>query len=292
MLYAVSIAMLGYTRLQSVTVYNSETRAFDELTPAVARRYIKSGQVVGIEWKEADNYDKGEFVPDKEGFNKQNIMVRTAAGKFRPFYNDKPGQPINSMYNVVRIIYTDYRGVLYEVVSNRFDRIKLTEEQLRGLNSLEPVAGVWIHDDHIVSAGCITVEDRRESATKQDNQVESSEQTESTTKVESVEHLDPADTVEDVDTAEAVETAESAEQPQTMEDIFGSAGVSEGEQSTESESEASESEGENQDVDQAEQPLKMKPVFSVESHDQEQKKSAGSKAAGSKNKRSAANKKK
>lgn len=159
MYYAVSVGMLGYTRIQSVVCYNSDTRTFDELTPAVARKLIEQGLVKGVLWK--NNEDGGEFIPDKDGFNKENIMVRTAAAKYRPLLNDMPGQPINSMYNVVRVIHTDYRGTLYEIVSNRYDRIKVTEVQLRNINSLSPVAGVWITDNDVVLADCIKIEDRR-----------------------------------------------------------------------------------------------------------------------------------
>lgn len=156
-----SILSLGYTRIAGVQAYNTDTRAFDELTPAVARKLIKSGELLGVLWEEpAMKYEEGRFVPD-EGFNKKNIIIKTAVGKYRPMYNDLPDQPINSMYNVVRVIHTDYRGTLYEIVSNRCDRIKVTEEQLRQLNEISPVAGVWIMDTDIRLHEAIKVEDRR-----------------------------------------------------------------------------------------------------------------------------------
>ena len=272
-----AIGMLGFTRLQSVVAYNSETRGFDEITPAAARRLIKSGQIAGILWEDdKDLYDGGKFLPDKNGFGKQNIMVKTAAGKYRPLLNDSgvAGQTVNSMYSVVRIIKTNYRGVLYEVVSNRYDRIKLTEQQLRGLYSIEPVGGIWLQDDHIIAAACIKVEDRTQPSGESGEQIESGEKP------------DPVDTGESVESAEPVI---QSDEPQTMEDVFGPAGAAEGEQATENESQASENESEN--VDQAEQAEKMQPVFQEESGEQEQNK-AGSKAAGGKNKKSAANKRK
>lgn len=161
-MYACSVLSLGYTRIAGVLAYNTGTRAFDELTPAVARKLIKSGELLGVLWEEpAMKYEEGRFVPDKEGFNKQNIIIKTAVGKYRPMYDDLPDQPINSMYNVVRVIRTDYRGTLYEIVSNRCDRIKVTEEQLRQLNEISPVAGVWITDTDIRVHEAIKVEDRR-----------------------------------------------------------------------------------------------------------------------------------
>ena len=158
MLYAVSVGMLGYTRIQSVVVYNSKTRAFDELTPAIARNYIKSGSVKGVVWQ--NNEDGGMFLPDKD-FNQNEILVKTAAGKFRPLLHEEPGMPVNSIYTVVRVLYTDYRGTLFEVVSNRYDRIKISEEQLRVINAISPVAGVWISEDKIEVDESIPIEDRR-----------------------------------------------------------------------------------------------------------------------------------
>lgn len=209
MYYAVSVGMLGYTRIQSVVCYNSETRTFDELTPAVARKMIEQGKVKGVFWK--NNEDGGEFIPDKDGFNKKDIMVRTAAAKYRPLLHDEPGQPINSMYNVVRVLYTDYRGTLYEIVSNRYDRIKVTEEQLRIINSIYPVAGVWITDDNIVLADCIKIEDRRAAS--------------------NVEEIVPEEKVAEEPVVEAEVDTEGLEEIEadeigdteglTMEDIFG-----------------------------------------------------------------------
>lgn len=207
MYFAVSVGMLGYTRIQSVVCYNSKTRAFDELTPAMAKRAIESGQVKGVLWQDNGGEDEngGMFVPDKEGFNKQNIMVKTAAAKFRPLLGDVPGININSMYNVVRVLYTDYRGTLYEIVSNRYDRIKVNEEQLRQLNAISPVAGVWITDTEIKIANGIKVEDRTGSGVIITESGEDKE-------VEQEYTLDEGDYV--------VEEPEVTE-PVTMEAVFG-----------------------------------------------------------------------
>ena len=79
---------------------------------------------------------------------------------------DLPEQNVNSIYTVVRIIDTDYRGRLFEVVSNTCQRIKVTEEILRGLNDITVVAGVRIGDDIEVLDG-VEYEDRRESKTEE-----------------------------------------------------------------------------------------------------------------------------
>lgn len=159
MYYATSIMMLGYTRINGVQAYNSATREFNELTPALAKKLISQGDLVGILWK--NNEEGGEFICDVENWNQQNIPVRTACGKFRPLLNDVPGQPVNTMYTLVRVLDTDYRGRLFEVVSNTCARIKLTESQLRGLNEIQPIAGVWISDLEIKWNAQVAYEDRR-----------------------------------------------------------------------------------------------------------------------------------
>lgn len=161
MRYCVSLIYLGYTRNSGCILYDSDTREFLDTTPAEARRLIDCGLIKGIKWR---NGEEGpEFVCDTEGFNQQNIPVKSA-NKFRPYLNDLPGQPINSMYTVVRVLDTDYKGRLFEVVSNKCARIKLEEESLRQLSSLTNIAGVWITDDEIKIADGVMYEDRRPGA--------------------------------------------------------------------------------------------------------------------------------
>jgi hypothetical protein len=144
MLYAVSIMALGFTRINGVVAYNSETREFLELTPAYARKLIDSNLLIGLKWK---NSDKGtEFICDLEGWNQQDIPVRTACGKFRPYINDVPGVEVRSMYTLVRVLDTDYRGRLYEVVSNKACRVKLNEQAIKELNTMTNIAGLRISE--------------------------------------------------------------------------------------------------------------------------------------------------
>lgn len=159
MFYCVSIMMLGYTRINGVVAYDSKSKCFEEITPATARQLISKGMIKGIKWK--NNDDKGEFICDVENWNQQNIPIKTACGKFRPMLNDVPGVPINSMCTVVRVLDTDYRGRLYEIVSNKCMRIKVEEKNLRELNQISNIAGVWITDDEIVVADGVEYEDRR-----------------------------------------------------------------------------------------------------------------------------------
>lgn len=183
MKYAVSICMLGYTRIQGVTCFDSDTKEFLEITPAVVKRLIDQGMVKGLKWKNSE--DGIEFVCDTENWNQKNIPVKTACGKFRPLLNDYPGVQVNSMYTVVRMLDTDYRGRLYEVVSNKCCRVKITEDNLRKLASITDVAGCWITDNEIKLASGVIYENRMASAKDQAVEAE-------------IEVADTAETLEDV----------------------------------------------------------------------------------------------
>lgn len=161
MRYAVSLIYLGYTRNSGAVLFDSDTKEFLDSTPAEVRRLIDLGLVKGLKWR---NGDEGpEFIVDTEEFNQQNIPVKSA-NKFRPYLNDVPGAPINSMYTVVRVLDTDYRGRLYEVVSNKCARIKITEQNLRELSQLTNIAGVWITDNEIKVCDGVQYENRKADA--------------------------------------------------------------------------------------------------------------------------------
>lgn len=163
MKFAVSVGMLGYTRINNLCVYDSETRGFEDLTPAYARKEIDLGLIKGVKWR--NNGDDGpEFYCDEAGFNQKDIMIKSA-NKFRPLVNDVVGsQTNNSMYTVVRILDTPHRGRLYEVVSNKYQRVKIDENSLRKLDSLTSVAGVIILDDDIIKCDGVIYEDRTQKA--------------------------------------------------------------------------------------------------------------------------------
>lgn len=162
MRYAVSIGYLGYTRCNNVCVYNPESRGFDDLTPAEARRFIDQKQLKGVAWRNGE--DGPEFYPDNEGFNQQDIMIKSA-NKFRPMLHDVlAGNPVNSFLTVVRVLDTDYRGRLYEIVSNKYSRLKVTEQNLRELNDITMIAGVWIKDNEIKVCDGVQYENRKADA--------------------------------------------------------------------------------------------------------------------------------
>ena len=122
MKFPICILSLGYTRIAGVTLYDTKTRDFTETTPRNAKELISMDMVKGLQW------NGEEFVPDKR-FNMQNILIKTAVGKYRPMYNDLPGLPVYSRYVLVRVLETN-KGRLFELVNNKCQRVKLTEKPL------------------------------------------------------------------------------------------------------------------------------------------------------------------
>ena len=140
---AVAVMMLGYTRTQGVVAYNNESKAFDLVTPARARKMIADKELFGVKWRKKDDSDMVEFYPDLDGWNQKDIMALSGLS-YRPMENDVPGMEImNTIYSVSRIIYGNGKNT-YEVVSNTFQRLTLTEEQLIELSNITVVAGIRI----------------------------------------------------------------------------------------------------------------------------------------------------
>lgn len=158
---ALAVLGLGYTRINGVLAYDMNTKSFPELTPAQARKLIDSEELAGVLWKEKTTLEEGRFVPD-EKYGLKNILLKTGCGKYRPLLNDVPEEPVNSIYNVVRVIDTDYRGRLYEIVSNTCQRIKVKEKQLRDLAEITQVGFVTIDETEVIAVDCVQYEDRRE----------------------------------------------------------------------------------------------------------------------------------
>ena len=152
MKFAVCIISLGYTRLAGITLYDSDTREFVETTTAVAKQLISKGMVKGVLWK------KDGFVPDPE-FNMQDILVKSGVGKYRPLLKEVPGAPVFSTYTVVRILNTN-KGKLYEVISNKCQRVKLAEDKLIKLNEIGNVAGVFISDNEVKVCDGVVIQER------------------------------------------------------------------------------------------------------------------------------------
>ena len=240
MRYAVSLIYLGYTRNSGAVLFDSDTKEFLDSTPAEVRRLIDLGLVKGLKWR---NGDEGpEFIVDTEEFNQQNIPVKSA-NKFRPYLNDVPGAPINSMYTVVRVLDTDYRGKLYEVVSNKCARIKITEQNLRELSQLTNIAGVWITDNEIKVCDGVQYENRKADAafskgtykdgiaieclpsTKdmmEDKPEPAEDKPEEKTEEAPVEQEKTEQTEETSEEAPVEQSETDKKEPESLEDIFGS----------------------------------------------------------------------
>ena len=219
MRYAVSLIYLGYTRNSGAVLFDSDTKEFLDSTPAEVRRLIDLGLVKGLKWR---NGDEGpEFIVDTEEFNQQNIPVKSA-NKFRPYLNDVPGAPINSMYTVVRVLDTDYRGRLYEVVSNKCARIKITEQNLRELSQLTNIAGVWITDNEIKVCDGVQYENRKADAVFSKGTYKDGIAIESLPSTKEIleDKSEPAQ--EKVEEAPVEQEKTDKKEPESLEDIFGS----------------------------------------------------------------------
>lgn len=153
---AVAVMMLGYTRTQGVVGYNTDTKSFDLITPALARKKIDNKEIYGILWRKNDS-DMLEFYPDKEGWNQSDIMILSGL-TYRPMINDIPGADVmNTIYSASKII-RDKEKNKYEVVSNTFQRLLLTEEQLKEIAGITVVAGVKIEDNSVKACEGLPVE--------------------------------------------------------------------------------------------------------------------------------------
>ena len=141
---AVAELMLGYTRVQGLVVYNSASKEFNEISPAQARRLIDSGELFGVKYEKTE--DGYEFHCD-ESFSQEDLMIKTACGKYRSMNNEIIGSSIlNSIYTVVKKIeYTDQN--FYEIVGTKCSRMVITEDNLRELNNISHVAGCWIDSE-------------------------------------------------------------------------------------------------------------------------------------------------
>lgn len=237
MRYAVSVGYLGYTRCNNVCVYNPESRGFDDLTPAEARRYIDRKQLKGVLWRNGD--DGPEFYPDADGFNQKDIMIKSA-NKFRPMLHDVlAGNPVNSFLTVVRVLDTDYRGRLYEVVSNKYSRLKITEQNLRELNEITVIAGVWITDNEIKVCDGVQYENRKADAafskgtykdgiaieclpSTKDMMEDKPEPAEDKPEEAPVEQSESEQTEAKTEEAPVEQSETDKKEPESLEDIFGS----------------------------------------------------------------------
>lgn len=154
--FGICALSLGYTRTAGLTVYDSGTREFIEMKPKDAKRLIEAGMLHGVKYD--GTKEKDFFVPDPE-FNMQDLLVKSGVGNYRSMLHEVPGMPAMTAYVLVRVLETNV-GPIYEIVNNRCQRVKLTEEQLRGLHNIGNIGGVFITDDEIRVCEGVVIENR------------------------------------------------------------------------------------------------------------------------------------
>lgn len=143
---------LGMTRIAGYTLYDEKSREFQETTPKEVKNLIISEGVNGLRLID----EKIEL--DKDGFNMYNLMIKSAVGKFRTLYPNN--SMISSTYAVVRLIQIN-NGNLYEIISNKCARFKVTAERLKILMEVGCVAGVKKVNNKIEICNGVTIEDKR-----------------------------------------------------------------------------------------------------------------------------------
>ncbi len=128
---------LGLTRIAGYTLFDSETKEFQETTSRETERLVKAGCVNGLV------FDKnGLLVPDAEGWNLPNMKIKSGVGKYRDFKPDAARG--DTVYSVVEVADNGDFGKVYEVINNRCARVQYTEKELRQLMGSALVGGIHV----------------------------------------------------------------------------------------------------------------------------------------------------
>lgn len=137
--YVVARIDLGQTRIAGFLLYSSNSEnGFEELTQKETMLLVQADMVNGLK-----NID-GELVPDVEGFNQQNIKIRSGVGKYRNMV--ETGKHSNTGYTVIRTTLHDSEDV-YQLVTSKCGRFDCDTEKLKMLCNFADVAGVRLNDD-------------------------------------------------------------------------------------------------------------------------------------------------
>ena len=102
--------------------------AFEERTPREVRALIKNGAVNGLMLFE------DEIVLDCDGFF-QNIMCKVGVGRYEPMTTQSTKLKMADIFNLAQVIDNGHE-LVYEVVSNRCQRLPLKEEAIRKLYNM------------------------------------------------------------------------------------------------------------------------------------------------------------
>ena len=154
---------LGITRIAGYNLFCSETREFQETTPREVKALVNQGQVNGLKLL------NGEVIElDTDGFNMRNLKIKSAVGKFRTLY---PADNMMNMFAVVRVIETDDGCRLYEIISNKCARVKITHERLNRMIEMGYyVAGVRMVEGKIKVCDGVTIQNKRSKGEQMANQ--------------------------------------------------------------------------------------------------------------------------
>jgi hypothetical protein len=150
---------LGQTRVAGFTLFDPKSKEFQECTPKEVRQLILAGQVNGLKLCE------DEIVLDRDGFNMRNLKIKSGVGNYRNMFPCEHGD--GKFYAVVRLIDTD-EGRLFELVDNKYARVKMDTAKLMMLAAFSSVAGVRVHDGAIELCDGVIYEDRRSELTEAD----------------------------------------------------------------------------------------------------------------------------
>lgn len=113
--------------------------AFEERTPREVRALIKNGAVNGLMLFE------DEIVLDCDGFF-QNIMCKVGVGRYEPMTTQSTKLKMADIFNLAQVIDNGHE-LVYEVVSNRCQRLPLKEEAIRKLYNMGALNGCFIMEN-------------------------------------------------------------------------------------------------------------------------------------------------
>ncbi len=131
---------LGQTRVAGYVVYESDTMEFQELTPKIAYNLVQDGFINGLALNE-----QGEIVPDLQNWNLGNLKIKSGVGNYRN-YAENTGKN-GTVYSVVRVIYFENFGRVYELISNKCARFFFKEAAVLELSKLAWVGGIFVDQE-------------------------------------------------------------------------------------------------------------------------------------------------
>ncbi len=153
---------LGVTRIAGYTLFDSETKEFQETTSRETEKLVRAGCVNGLV------FDKnGLLVPDVEGWNLPNMKIKSGVGRYRDYDTEKSRG--DTVYSVVEV-HTSPEGKVYDVINNRCARVQYNEKQIRSLAEFAWVGGIRIGEDGEITVCRGVVEEKPEESADAQNE--------------------------------------------------------------------------------------------------------------------------